>query len=347
VGVLTATVALIYIIFQIYFDWSWPADKIKRVLAGSQSDLNRDESSWDKISTYLWSLAHFPFHLALVLVMEGATQFVIWWKIVELIDYVSDQFLAAFRLAESDTNTSIAASMVNHLNATVNQIWEHYPRDLLVSHFHREALLKTIGDFRDEHLRGFSTPDGLEGNPEFQNFTDAFRGLKVTTLNSILNNFNLEEIADAGWQDHPETYEQHAFDDAAERFELVYIYVFCLAGAALILMALLHVLSRPRLTMLAQKVVLGVVLMFGVGLMLLASMSRHEAHARFTTTPWIIPTICIVFLFALVTIHGSRWAPFWARSGSTTVTLTEPPSEIKDGQAERKDVVSSPEEKTA
>ncbi|KAK3345802.1 hypothetical protein B0T25DRAFT_633497 [Lasiosphaeria hispida] len=334
VGVLTATVALIYIIFQIYFDWSWPADKIKRVLGVQQIDQDQEEqSSRAKISAYFWSIAHFPFHLALVLIMEGATQFVVWWKIVELIDYVSNEFLFAFRLAESDTSTNIAASMVHHLNDTVNYIWAQYPRDLLVSHFHREQLLKTIGGFKDAHLRDFPTPDKLEGNPEFQPFIEAFRALKITTLNSILKNFNIEEISDAGWQDHPETYEQHAFDDAAKRFDLVYIYVFCLAGAALILMALLHVLSRPRLAVLAQRLVMGVVLVFGVGLMLLASMSRYEAHARFTTTPWIIPSICIVFFFALVAIHGSRWASFWGKSSLTTVTWTEPESEVKDVQA--------------
>jgi len=355
VGVLTATVALIYIIFQIYFDWSWPTDKVRQVLgqaaaAGPDPDQAssphqaaspaQDESGLAKVSAYLWSLAHFPFHLALVLIMEGATQFVVWWKIVELIDYVSDQFMAAFGLAEDDTSTDIASSMVRHLNETVNFIWEHYPRDLLVSHFHREKLLETIGNFKDTHLRDFHDPAKLEGNHEFDVFTDSFRALKVTTLNSILKNFNIEEISDAGWQDHPETYEQHAFEDAAKRFDLVYIYVFCLAGAALILMALLHVLSRPRLAGLMPRLVMATVLVFGVGLMLLASMARYEAHTRFTTTPWIIPSICIVFFFALVFIHTSRWAPFWRRTGRT-LPLTEPEEGVRDQPEEKGDARTS------
>ncbi|KAM7192565.1 hypothetical protein V8F20_008774 [Naviculisporaceae sp. PSN 640] len=348
VGVLTATVALIYIIFQIYFDWAWPPEIInKRRNPPSDSD-HQEEKSPAKTALYLWTLAHFPFHLALVLVMEGATQFVVWWKIVELIDYVSDRFLSAFRLAEADTRTNIADSMVLHLNTTVNEIWEQYPRDLLVSHFHREELLKIIGDFKDSALRGFSTPDGLEGNAEFQNFTDAFRALKVTTLNSILKNYGIEEIEDAGWQDHPETYEQHAFDDAAKRFNMVYIYVFCLAGAAMILMGLLHVLCRPRLDSAMQRLVLGIVIVSGVGLMMLASMANFEAHTRFTTTPWIIPSICIVFLFALFAIHGSRWITSSTVVSkdpeSTAVESKDPESrvETKNGQVETKAVTESP-----
>ncbi|RYP72517.1 hypothetical protein DL771_004157 [Monosporascus sp. 5C6A] len=328
IGVLAATIALIYIIFQIYFDWSWPAQKAKRFLGTERIEQGQGKDSGSKISTYIWSLAHFPFHLALVLIMEGATQFVVWWKIVELIDYVGNQFLIAFRMAEADTGSGIASSMVRHLNDTINLIWEEYPRDLLVSHFHREELLLRIGRFNDTYLRDFPTPESMEADPTHQDFTDAFRALKVTTLNSILRNFNIEAIEDAGWQDHPETYEQHAFDDAAERFDLVYIYVFCLAGAALILMAWLHILSRTRSSTPTQKVVLGVNLVFGVGLMLLASMSRYEAHAQFSTTPWVIPSICLVFFFSLVIIHGSRWVGIWrGDENKESPDATEPDSE--------------------
>jgi hypothetical protein len=260
--------------------------------------------------------------------MEGATQFILWWKIVELIDHVSAEFLSAFRLAESDT-TNIASAMVRHLNRTINHIWERYPHDLLVSHFHREALLQTIGTFPDAHrLRDFSTPEALEGNPAFSTFTEAFRALKPTTLNSILRNLNIDEIADAGWQDRPESYEQHAFDDAAHRFDLVYIYVFCAAGTALVLMELLHLLSQPpRLAMMAAQkgVALGVVLLGGV--------SRHQTHTRFMATPWIIPSICLVLLVILVVIHGSRWVPLWRSSkggsATTSVRWTEPQSEVE------------------
>jgi hypothetical protein len=251
--------------------------------------------------------------------MEGATQFILWWKIVELIDYVSAEFLSAFRLAESDT-TNIASAMVRHLNRTINHIWERYPHDLLVSHFHREALLQTIGTFPDAHrLRDFSTPEALEGNPAFSTFTEAFRALKPTTLNSILRNLNIDEIA----------------DDAAQRFDLVYIYVFCAAGTALVLMELLHLLSQPpRLAMMAAQkgVALGVVLL-GVGLVLLGSVSRHQTHTRFMATPWIIPSICLVLLVILVVIHGSRWVPLWRSSkggsATTSVRWTEPQSEVE------------------
>ncbi len=243
VGVLTATVALIYVIFQVYFDWSWPAEKVKRILGTTTDEKSGDtvntqapeESTSGKISNYFWVIVHFPFHLALVMVMEGATQFVIWWKVVELINYVSDKFYEAFKLVELESATNIAENMVVRLNETVNFIWELYPRDLLVSHFHREALLETISGFSDEYLKAFPTPEQMEANLPHSNFTNAFRGLKLTTLNSILQNFNIEAIKDEGWDQHPETYEEQAFQDAADEF---YLVVRCLTPPLFLLLSL-------------------------------------------------------------------------------------------------------------
>jgi hypothetical protein len=33
----------------------------------------------------LWTFVHFPFHLALVLLVEGAAQIILWRKIVETV----------------------------------------------------------------------------------------------------------------------------------------------------------------------------------------------------------------------------------------------------------------------
>jgi hypothetical protein len=54
---------------MIYFDW-----------------LN--SSHFGSFREGLWAFLHFPFHLALVLLMEGAAQFILWRKVVEVVAYV-------------------------------------------------------------------------------------------------------------------------------------------------------------------------------------------------------------------------------------------------------------------
>lgn len=54
---------------MIYFDW----------MMHSQFGVLREE---------IWAFLHFPFHLALVFLVEGTSQFIIWRKVVEVIRYV-------------------------------------------------------------------------------------------------------------------------------------------------------------------------------------------------------------------------------------------------------------------
>jgi hypothetical protein len=208
--VLTATVALIYVIFQIYFDWSWPASGFR---------------SRHPLFLYIWSVLHLFFHISLVLIMEGATQFVVWWKIVEMINFVSDEFLHAYNVAIADGASSIAADLVARLTTTIDSIWVHYPPNLLVTIHHKEELLEQLLAIDDSHWNSFPSAAEMEAGAatdhRYQAFVNIFRDLKVTVLNSILQGFNIEEIEDSGWQDHPSTYEQHAYEEASERFSLV------------------------------------------------------------------------------------------------------------------------------
>lgn len=55
---------------MLYFDW-----------------LNR--SQFGSIRQQIWAFLHFPFHLALVFLVEGAAQFIRWRKVVEVIRLVS------------------------------------------------------------------------------------------------------------------------------------------------------------------------------------------------------------------------------------------------------------------
>lgn len=55
-----------------------------------------------------------------------------------------------------------------------------------------------------------------------------------------------------------------------------------------------------------QRITIGVNSILGMGLMLLASMSRFESHSKFAMTPWIIPSLFLVYLCALILVHIAR-----------------------------------------
>jgi hypothetical protein len=298
VGVLTATATLIYIVFQIYFDWSWPT---------ASNNLSSENF------IFAWTLFHLPFHIALALVMEGATQFVVWWKVVEMITTVGADFRETYLNATQAAHSgSIGPIVAQSLNRTIQSIWEHYPPELLVTYHHVDYLLGNISITEDSHWNGFPTmqelESGMDAHHGYDDFIKRFRALKVTVLNSILKSFNIDAIEDAGWQDHPETYEEHAYNDTSERFRLVYIYVFCFSGAILLIMSILHMLSRTTVRRTrVQWISIGIIAILGLGLMLLSSMAQFDAHTRFSMSPWIIPSLCIVYLCALILVHIPRY----------------------------------------
>jgi len=298
VGVLTATVSLIYLIFQIYFDWAWPAMALTEKFQHTEG-----------FFLYSWSLLHVPFHLCLVLLMEGAAQFVVWWKIVEKMQFVSAEFFNTWDRAvnhpAAGTSHNISGELALRLNETVYDIWRFYKPDLFVTIHHVDGLIRNLSQTPDD----FWTPD-RPGHSHYDTFTDALKALKVTVYNSILQNFGIEEINDDGWRDDPATYEEHAFEEASNRFKLVYIYVFCVAGGALILMGLLNIFSRPnhpglRRTVF-QRIVVAINIALGCGLMLLSTMATGDARQRFDTSPWINPVMVLIFFVALVLVHMTR-----------------------------------------
>ena len=60
---------------MIYFDWM-------------------NHAGFGAIRQELWAFLHFPFHLALVLMVEGAAQFIVWRKVVEVVRYVLQSHIA-------------------------------------------------------------------------------------------------------------------------------------------------------------------------------------------------------------------------------------------------------------
>jgi len=204
IGVLTAIVTLIYAISQLYLEWA----TYKPSRFGIKS-----------LNLYVWSLCHFPFHLALMLLIEGTVQLLVWLKLMELISYLSDEFYATFLATRGNSGTSITRSIVNNLNGTVNSVWELYHPEHFATFLRAEALLAVIGMTPESFWT--TVPGNIEADSMYQNVTRALRSLQLTVLNSVLVNFKIEEIDGGGWPDDPSTYKGHALEDVSDKFSLV------------------------------------------------------------------------------------------------------------------------------
>lgn len=61
-----------------------------------------------------WTLLHFPFHLALVLFMQGFTQFIIWSKIIDVLNNLSfDSIMNSLDATAEATSLEIQENLYN------------------------------------------------------------------------------------------------------------------------------------------------------------------------------------------------------------------------------------------
>lgn len=120
---------------MLYFDWLSP-------------------KHFGSIRQQIWAFLHFPFHLALVLFMEGTAQFIIWQKLVEVIGIVSGSFGEA--ISEYVASGTQISDLVDGLNVTIQDFMEVYPPTYTQTVIDFEDVLTGIGSATtDDEINSF------------------------------------------------------------------------------------------------------------------------------------------------------------------------------------------------
>jgi hypothetical protein len=102
------------------------------------------------IRQQIWAFLHFPFHLALVLLMEGTAQFIIWRKIIEVLAIISDAYTAAVTDWYASPTTD-ATDLINTLNDTTQAFFLTYPPTYTKTYLESEAVLEAMATATDEN----------------------------------------------------------------------------------------------------------------------------------------------------------------------------------------------------
>lgn len=109
IGIVTAATATIYFIFLVYFDWM-------------------RHSHLPALRQQIWSVLHYPFHLALVLFMQGFTQFIIWGKVMDVFTEVTENWPTNTGFGNDITFANVTSSLVaESLTNSTNLFFELYP----------------------------------------------------------------------------------------------------------------------------------------------------------------------------------------------------------------------------
>lgn len=179
IGIVTSSTALIYIIFQLYFDW----------MHGEDESMSKRHQVW-------WAGLHLPFHIALVLLVEGTNQFIIWWRISESID------IASHKLLDLDKVEPTSDAVVKELTKRVYYWLEKYPPPNILDAY--QGVNTTLAHIKELPNSFWNSIDIPDTDPSSIQWSKDVSELYLTMVSGIFNNFGVEA---------PETEEKKSSDN--------------------------------------------------------------------------------------------------------------------------------------
>ncbi|KYK59229.1 Low temperature requirement A [Drechmeria coniospora] len=299
IGLVTAAAATIYFVFLIYFDWL------------------RNSFYLPALRQQLWTFLHLPFHLSLVLFMQGFTQYLLWSKIMvqfSRLNALGDPRDAAGNIV--DPSSSIAVR--DFLNQSVLSFFADYPPKIANTMDTVNEALQNVTKIPDafwpklngvDQLDLTNLPVGFES--AFNDFVAIVSVLVSAMANALFGAFGIEvhgEIANKNTDPAKDLkgsgLQFEVTDKTQSRYRLVFVTGYVSTGCTIIFMLLLAIVSRttPLKAWPIIRLVIIFLLALGTALVSLLWYSPDKLD-QFLTSPWVMPTITFVWTIVLIITH--------------------------------------------
>ncbi|KAK2594922.1 hypothetical protein QQS21_007370 [Conoideocrella luteorostrata] len=313
VGIVTAAASTTYIIFLVYFDWM----KKKHLTPWRQQ---------------LWTILHFPLHLGMVLFMQGFTQFIVWSKV---IDVMIHQVGAGWTMDDYVALGNFTSAMVQkNITDEVNQYFSVYDPKYSTVENSVSIALANISLIPDSFWSQLAQNASLENN-----YTDLY--FKITDIlyfamyNSLFFTFDIDlikESIDSGDARRTAIARMDGgvsdllFVKTGERLQLVFFYGYIASGLCLAIMTILTIVSRvtPWKPWPIVRTVINFLLAIGLGLTTFV-VTSPEQGTEYTQSPWLLPTICLVWFAVLLLTHLHQGPPMLFKRSATFLVRRQTP----------------------
>ena len=255
VGLITCGVLIVYFLYMLYFD--------------------QTEEKGEKVGSLrqqLWSLGHFPFHVCILLVVAGFSQFIIWRRIIDYLNLTSNEI----NNVPQPTSSATAAwrDYASAVNATLMIWWPGL-------------------DFTDP-LTDIANSDG---NMDY--IVDGYYAIWGIVAQFVAEDYFEVEVP-SGFNNT----QSEGFNDLVNILSLystAYLYFFISAGFALVILACLFMLGQKAKTR-VEYLSIGVRLFVGTGIILLATIyapvadnANDNAFINYFLSPWLTPTVVLAY----------------------------------------------------
>lgn len=310
-GIVAAAVLLIYLIYVLYFD-------------------NIDHHRFGSIGQQVWTLLHFPAHVAILLTVEGSSALIIWNACRAAIAWITEDTMPS--LSDPAKGLDTAADFLARIKDTYTKTETRY-------HYY------TLGDvyttFNDD-LTKLNKTKAAYASPEWAN---EVRPILVKMNNYyeyfIYNNFAAEGPS-ALKKEKDYGKKVQLYEDG---FKFTVIYFYIAAGALLFILAFLYWFGRQRKTR-TEWTSIGIRLLGGMCLpiMIVSPLTEKDDDSfRFRFAALLIPIVALSLLVIIIVdnlvkaISERHYTIVEERRMSRASTYMSPGKSVEDAERELTD----------
>lgn len=162
-----------------------------------------------------WASIHLPFHVALVLFLEGSIQFVSWRRILQTVQSSLRKLEGSLLHLSSPTSEEVSDA----LSGIIYPFLEQYkPPDAYDTYQDVREILEHVSEIDNSF---WTEANYTLSNPVYQEFTDDVHSLFSTMASAIYYAFGIEQPEEEEHNGQMNHIEQNATEAVAKRFGLI------------------------------------------------------------------------------------------------------------------------------
>jgi hypothetical protein len=270
--IVAAAILLIYLIYILYFD-------------------NVDHHGFGTIGQQIWTLLHFPTHVAILLTVEASTALLLWNPIRMAVVYLNGQLPS---VTNPKGNFQDNNAFVARVNSTYDLVQSRYKYKALEDYYKYADFSLAVSKLQKPNATFGSTEWSKEVGYSLQKMNDYFQYFIYQNFGAEGPVFKLKKEKDYGKR-------VQIYEDGY-RFVVIYFYIS--AGALLLLLAALFLIGKKRKTgtnwwSIAIRILAGLCIPVGIVSPLMEKKGADNSF-RFFAPFALIPIVTVGFFLVII-----------------------------------------------
>ncbi|KAF8436678.1 bacterial low temperature requirement A protein-domain-containing protein [Terfezia claveryi] len=271
--IVACAVGILYLLYMFYFDYT-----PRGVHYGT-------------IRQQFWTVLHFPFHMAVVLAVEGLRQLSTWWSFSQAQRLLNRRFTTAANTTNPQQNW---LNVLGEIEGFLHYLYEDGTAVEIVRNW--DNIQEELKDLKDTPYNATGTKTYInlyQLNFDMVSGYAQFYGIKVPKEKGP--KYTVQEIVSS----HLNIDAYNPSNDIMNLYDLVYTYFFSALAVVFFMFGILGLFVRRKKD---GWDYFSVALRFVVGFTFIGieRLKGHEdMYIRFLDSPWPIPTVAIILFIAL------------------------------------------------